>query len=384
MADWNSLIDDPLFNAGLGLLGGASTGNPWGAAADQLNRYQALRQNRELQKMHSKLYEAQARKAEEEGQARQARQQTLAQVRATIADPRELQLFDIDPEAYAKSKVETRLKPMVVGRSLIDPSNPDKPLYRDPEPAPKPGEIERLVALVNDPNTPPTHKQVYAQALQKMTTHAPAPTAISYGSPVFAQDAQGNPVAIQGSNRGGQPNIIPGLSPAPPAPGPAKDPTEDMAKTQYNVSRIINSAKQLQSVPKTALAPSGREASIGALVPGNELSETMLNTSVSPERQIARAAQGDIVDALLFLSTGASYTDDQIRAARRAYIPQYGDKEPVLRSKQERLQTLVRDAKVRSARAWTPEMDAAVESLQQSFPDASKPASVGWSIKKVR
>ena len=71
MADWNSLLDDPVFNAGLGLLAGTPTANPWAATADQLNRYQTLRQNREYQQMHSKLYEAQARKAEEEGQAHQ-------------------------------------------------------------------------------------------------------------------------------------------------------------------------------------------------------------------------------------------------------------------------------------------------------------------------
>ena len=77
MADWNSLIDDPLFNAGLGLLGGASTGNPWGAAADQLNKYQTLRQNREYQRMHAKVYEAQALKAQQEAEQAARAQQNL-------------------------------------------------------------------------------------------------------------------------------------------------------------------------------------------------------------------------------------------------------------------------------------------------------------------
>lgn len=85
MADWNSVIDDPVFNLGLGLLAGAPTANPWGAASEQLNKYQALRQNREYQQMHSKLYEAQARKYEQDALTAQQAQADADRNRALLA-----------------------------------------------------------------------------------------------------------------------------------------------------------------------------------------------------------------------------------------------------------------------------------------------------------
>lgn len=222
---WDDAIESPAFNLGIGLLAGAPTATPWQAAAQQLNQYQALRQNREYQKLQAKLYEAQARKAEREAQLQT---QTDAQWQAAIqAEPDEARrqlMKTIGPEAWAKGLANQYFEGEK--RTVVGPNatllKGDTPIYTAP-PAPLPPmDIERLLALENDPRTPPAARQVFSQLRQKMITHAPAPTAISYGSPVFAKDAQGNDVVIQGSNRGGAPNIIPGLSPAPPPPTPPK------------------------------------------------------------------------------------------------------------------------------------------------------------------
>ena len=384
MADWNSLLDDPLFNAGLGLLGGAATPNPWGVAADQLNRYQTLRQNRELQKMHSKLYEAQAIKAKSEAEQEAAARAARDRVRANITDPKELDLFDTNPSKWVEFKLKGP-EYKVVGRSLIDPSKPEQPLYRDPEAPPTEPEFIRLLRAQGVIEGSPQWNAEIAQYRRKLQTHAPAPMAISYGSPIpMLNKEKGEIEYVQPGNRAGAPpQVMSGYTRPPPDPTAPKDPTEDMAKTQYNISRVVSSAKQLKGVPAKEHLPSGREAAINALVPGDRLAETLINQSATTNRQIARAAQGDAVDALLYLATGAAYNEEQAAAARRAYIPQYGDKPDTIKAKKQRFNSLIKDAKVRSARAWTPELDEAVQELTKDSFDAA-PSSGGWTVKKVR
>lgn len=132
MADWNSLIDDPLFNAGLGLLGGASTGNPWGAAADQLNKYQALRQNREYQRMHAKVYEAQARKADLEAQESANAQARWAQFVSQLPPEQQAAASAFGPKEFGGKYMDARVFPKLENELGYTPQGREQRVLRNP------------------------------------------------------------------------------------------------------------------------------------------------------------------------------------------------------------------------------------------------------------
>ena len=132
MADWNSLIDDPLFNAGLGLLGGASTGNPWGAAADQLNKYQALRQNREYQRMHAKVYEAQARKADLEAQESANSQARWAQFVSQLPPEQQAAASAFGPKEFGGKYMDAHVFPKLENELGYTPQGREQRVLRNP------------------------------------------------------------------------------------------------------------------------------------------------------------------------------------------------------------------------------------------------------------
>jgi hypothetical protein len=137
---------------------------------------------------------------------------------------------------------------------------------------------------------------------------------------------------------------------------------EEELKTAYNTNRILNSAVQINNVLKktpSASRPGGLEASAMAIF-GNA---GVANLSRSEDRQIVAAAQSDIIDSLLYLATGAAYNKEQLAQQRQSYLPAFTDAPGTVVAKQDALRGLIDGAKVRSGRAWTPKMQAAVDSL---------------------
>lgn len=77
-----------------------------------------------------------------------------------------------------------------------------------------------------------------------------------------------------------------------------------------------------------------------------------LSNKLTPEqRQVVEAAQLDILDAALTLGTGAAYTQGQLEGYRRSYFPQLNDKPEQIKTKQERLQNILRSAEIAAGRA---------------------------------
>lgn len=349
---WDDAIESPAFNLGIGLLAGAPTATPWQAAAQQFNQYQALRQNREYQKLHAKLYAAQARKAEEEGQARQARQQMLAQVRATISDPRELQLFDIDPETYAKSKLETRLKPIVVGRALIDPSNPEKPLYRDPEAPPAPSELQKILHDLRDPNIPASEKNALLRRLQVLQTPPGTNVRIeNYPQPMPAINPQTGQVELTQFGTQGTPRPT-GFAPAP-QPVVTKEPTFEEKKAAGFLSRMQRAEEILAdpSLQAAQVTPLGEAAIRGLPLTGGKLAPYAMETA----RQKVRQAQMDWVRAKLRPESGASIPDKEMEDEISTYFPQPGETNPaIIKQKQQARMQAVEQIRSMAGRAPVP------------------------------
>lgn len=80
-------------------------------------------------------------------------------------------------------------------------------------------------------------------------------------------------------------------------------------------------------------------------------SDFLANKLTPEKRQIVEAAQLDILDAALTLGTGAAYTREQLEGYRKSYFPQLGDSEANVKTKQQRLENLLRSAEIASGRA---------------------------------
>jgi hypothetical protein len=169
-------------------------------------------------------------------------------------------------------------------------------------------------------------------------------------------DAEGNVrlYDAQGTEIGMLPKA--GKPVAPAAGGAGASESERIAA--YNTDRALNAAKRIANAIKDdpeATAPGMGEAFTNLFVDPNLIR--------SEERQRVSAAQREMIDALLTLATGAAYNKEQLEGQMESYIPRWTDKEGNRADKRAALLDLIESAKVKSGRAWTPEMDAAFSSL---------------------
>lgn len=149
--------------------------------------------------------------------------------------------------------------------------------------------------------------------------------------------------------------------------GPAaksKEPTVSEQNASYNINRVLRAATEIKDVTAkdpSALAPSAAEAAAQSVGMGGTA-----NVARSSNRQIVYGAQRDALDALLYLATGAAYNKEQLQGAWDSYMPAYTDDAATKLAKQERLNTLLDDAKTRAGKAWTPKMETSMKSLMES------------------
>jgi hypothetical protein len=187
------------------------------------------------------------------------------------------------------------------------------------------------------------------------STSGGAPTAVA-AQPSSAPATQGQPVPLTSAR-------------------PYKEPTVSEQNAGYNIGRILRAATSIQDViakDSTALAPKVGEALASSFGLGG-----VANAARTGNRQIVYGAQRDVVDALLYLATGAAYNPGQIAAQRDTYMPQFTDKPEHVIEKQRRLVELLGDAKTRAGKAWTPKMDAAMNvlNIQSAAPAAVAPSA---------
>jgi hypothetical protein len=127
-------------------------------------------------------------------------------------------------------------------------------------------------------------------------------------------------------------------------------PNEGERKAATLASRLNFSVGQMNQAigvdPKAAMP--NTTAEIARFVSRTDFLPNRLNTE---QRQIVEAAQEDILDAALTLGTGAAYSREQLAGYKKSYFPQMGDSEAAVKTKQERLNNLLKSAEVASGRA---------------------------------
>ncbi len=147
-------------------------------------------------------------------------------------------------------------------------------------------------------------------------------------------------------------------------PSPKTEPSVAEMKDAYNAQRLLSSLKSIKDATSKdpgAASPGALEAA--ALSSPFGMFEPAANLVRGDQRQIVAAAQGDVIDTLLYLATGAAYNKEQLEAQRQAYLVNFTDRAEVRKDKRRRLEDLVKAARVRAGRAWTPELEAELQSV---------------------
>jgi hypothetical protein len=98
----------------------------------------------------------------------------------------------------------------------------------------------------------------------------------------------------------------------------------------------------------------------------------------SEDRQVVEQNYEGIIDALLFMATGAAYNKEQREATINEIKPLFTDKQAALADKRGKLAEYIEAAKIKSGRAWTPELDAAMNVVLGMYgtPDAAAGGAV--------
>jgi hypothetical protein len=140
---------------------------------------------------------------------------------------------------------------------------------------------------------------------------------------------------------------------------------------------VLEAAKAIKGAvdrSPEADAPSAVEAAVGAL----PFTQKAVNFTRGADRQIVAAAQRDMLDGLLYLATGAAYNKEQLAGQYESYITTFSDKPEARESKRQRLAQLVKNAKVRAGKAWTPELEKTLNDLFGKEDGAERaPATAG-------
>jgi len=150
-------------------------------------------------------------------------------------------------------------------------------------------------------------------------------------------------------------------------------PSEGERKAATLASRLNFSVGQMNQAigadPKAAMPNTASE--IARFVSRTDFLPNKLN---SEQRQIVEAAQEDVLDAALTLGTGAAYSREQLAGYKKSYFPQIGDSDATVKTKQERLNNLLRSAEVASGRAAN-QITAPIPKVPQ-LTDSEIPAGV--------
>lgn len=156
----------------------------------------------------------------------------------------------------------------------------------------------------------------------------------------------------------------------------AGDARVDEQNTAFNASRVLNSAKRIAAAIQrnpSAMSAGALEAAARGVPLIGEGAAAVIR---SEDRQIVEQNYEGIIDALLFMATGAAYNKEQREATINEIKPLFTDKAGALADKRGKLAEYIEAAKLKSGRAWTPELDQAMNIVLGMYgtPDAAAPA----------
>lgn len=203
----------------------------------------------------------------------------------------------------------------------------------------------------------------------------------SYETPIAPEKPKEAPSGYRYNAQGTLEPITGGpADPNAPKPGDAK-PTEAQSKTFQLLTRIAGGANDIKNT--LASNPEAQQAGILETLSRDVLGEGIITRSLSGEdRRIVTDAQGNMLDALLTLGTGAAYNEEQKIANRTSYFPQYGDSEREIAIKNERMKQAIEAARI-AAGPLAAEFEKSIAPLMNITPPAPGAAPGGVSPIKA-
>lgn len=134
---------------------------------------------------------------------------------------------------------------------------------------------------------------------------------------------------------------------------------EGESNAAYLVTNMLTGVNSLTNAIKTD--PSAAYPTMGQEIAGM-FGQTARNFSQPAQRQIAYGSQRTVVDAMLTLATGLTYTEEQIDAYTRGYFPQLGDEPATIADKRNKLKAAMVAARIKAGKA-APKIDEAMAAL---------------------
>jgi hypothetical protein len=193
------------------------------------------------------------------------------------------------------------------------------------------------------------------------------------------------PGATSGATPGVTPGAASGVSPSntlgmPPAVTPVaapsaasgkgtpltplkgKDATASEQRDTFAIRQVLSNAQLLTDAlanDPSALQPSLTEAAVS----NTPVISGLTGATQSASRQVIAASFRDILDSALYLATGAAYNREQLAGKLEALVPAYLDKPDAIAAKKQRVLNTIADAKARSGKLWTPELENSFNTL---------------------
>ena len=165
----------------------------------------------------------------------------------------------------------------------------------------------------------------------------------------------------------------------------SSDPRVDEQNTAFNAKRVLNSAQRIAAAVKRnpeAMSAGALEAAARGVPLIGECAAAFIR---SEDRQIVEQNYEGIIDALLFMATGAAYNKEQREATINEIKPLFTDKAGALADKRGKLAEYIEAAKIKSGRAWTPELDQAMNVVLGMYgtPQGETAAGTGPQVGTV-
>ena len=280
---------------------------------------------------------------------------------------------------YAKSLVKKKEKKYEkIGDQLIDVTDTPTVAYTAPTEV-KPRATREVDAgnkvLIVDSITGETLREIPKGLAPQAPQRASYSTVTGGDGQVYRVNSltgQAEPISVAGTGQ-----------PLTGATGGAKA-TEGERKAATLLKRITDSSKQLANV--TNVAPGAQKP--GLIASGLEslpfgIGNVPANALKGANRQRVEAAQLDILDAGLTLSTGAAYTREQLEGFKKSYFPQINDDPNTIKDKQDRLNSLIESAKIAAGSAYKEPAQFTGQQVN-ILPKNAPMSNTGFTIRKVK
>lgn len=338
----DSGFNEALLAAAQALLTPRSRGGGMGAAFGAFPQAMQRAQNQQMQKrlfgLKERALDAEMSEAERKNSEAQAAKAQMERIIGTLP-PEQQNVARMLGTKYFEG-MAPKDQVLSPGAQLVRGGNVVAQAPFKPE---TPPEIVRLMKQRDE--LPPGHpwRDMLDKAINKSVTHAPAATAISYGSPVPVQLGDGSIGYAQPGNREGAPPQLmrmPGTN--EPLTKPPTPPTGEQANAGIYLNRMVESDGTLREL-ETTISREGlaaKQSLEGVPLVGGALS-TGANYALSPAQQKVEQAQRDFINAVLRKESGAVISPQEFENAKKQYFPQPGDSNAVIEQKRKNRQVAI-------------------------------------------